>query len=70
MNYQPEFKPAIKKYVYDDGRDWSERYDALDDHHQKETALLMQEINRLRKIINDHVAAEVDKSSRKGYPWD
>lgn len=70
MNYEPEYKPQIKKYVMDENQSWEERFRALEEHHKLECKVLHGEIERLRKIINDRVTSDIDKSSRQGYPWD
>lgn len=71
MQYEdPNTKPQVKKYVMDETKNWEVRYQELETHHIIETTWLLEEIKRLKSLINAQVDLEVDQSSRKGYPWD
>lgn len=70
MNYEGPFKSKIKTFTPDESKSWEERYKALEAHHIEEVNEARAEIERLQKIINDDVTAEINARSRKGYPWD
>lgn len=48
----------VKRYTMDESKTWEERYQALDDHHIKETSFLIEEVRSLAKQLDSVEEAE------------
>ena len=43
----------VKRYTPDENTTWQQRFEALQEHHIKETSFLIEEVRKLAKELDD-----------------